>query len=78
MKERCEAPKTIRDPSPCKDCQERFTYCTDRCPKDERGEYGHKAWTDELKRVKDVRRKYINNRYVREKKHNGGTSYGKK
>ena len=30
--------------APCKDCAERFTACHDRCPKDERGEFGYKAW----------------------------------
>lgn len=32
------------DISPCKGCTERFPACSDRCPKDERGEYGYKAW----------------------------------
>ena len=30
--------------APCKDCPERFTACSDKCPKDLRGEYGYKAW----------------------------------
>lgn len=30
--------------APCRDCQERFTACSDKCPKDARGEYGYKAW----------------------------------
>lgn len=29
---------------PCKGCKERFTACSDRCPIDLRGGYGHKAW----------------------------------
>lgn len=29
--------------SPCKDCPERFIACSDKCPKDLRGEYGYKA-----------------------------------
>lgn len=49
----------IRDNSPCKDCPERFTACSDRCPKDERGEYGHKAWKADLQKVKDTRNAYI-------------------
>lgn len=32
------------EPCPCNGCTERFTACSDRCPKDARGEYGHKAW----------------------------------
>ena len=31
----------FRDVSPCKDCTERFIACSDHCPKDERGEFGH-------------------------------------
>ncbi len=63
---------TIRGPSPCKDCTERFLACSDRCPKDERGEYGHKAWTDEIKRVKQARKDYIKLCNVRKKRFNGG------
>ena len=48
----------IRDDSPCKDCTERFTACWDRCPKDERGEIGHKAWKAEIKRVNKAREEY--------------------
>ena len=33
---------------PCKGCTERFTACSARCPKDERGEYGYKAWKVDL------------------------------
>ena len=36
--------------SPCKDCQERFTACSDKCPKDLRGEYGHHAWVTEYRK----------------------------
>ena len=32
------------DKCPCHGCTERFTACSDRCPKDARGEYGYKAW----------------------------------
>ena len=32
--------------SPCKGCTERFTACSDHCPKDERGEFGYKAWKE--------------------------------
>lgn len=44
---------------PCKkDCPERFTACADRCPKDARGEYGYKAWKEELKKIKSVEKEY--------------------
>lgn len=35
-------------PSPCYKCQERFTACHDHCPKDARGDYGHKAWKADM------------------------------
>ena len=53
---------TIRKDSPCKGCTERFTACHDDCPKDARGEYGHKAWTAEIERVKAAREEYIRKR----------------
>ena len=34
----------MKIPCPCKDCPERFTACSDRCPKDARGEFGYNAW----------------------------------
>lgn len=34
----------MREMSPCNGCTERVTACSDRCPKDARGEYGYKAW----------------------------------
>lgn len=52
-----------RESSPCRDCTERFMACSDRCPKDERGEYGHKAWKKEIEAVKDVRKAYMQNWY---------------
>lgn len=42
----------VRGVPPCKDCTERFLACHDRCPKDERGEFGYKAWKAEGQRVK--------------------------
>lgn len=36
----------MREDSPCRDCPERFPACSDHCPKDERGEYGYKAWKE--------------------------------
>lgn len=50
--------KQIREKPPCFGCEERFTACSDRCPKDERGEFGYKAWKDEIARVKANRRHY--------------------
>ena len=43
--------------SPCMGCPERFTACSDRCPKDERGEYGYKAWKAELEAIKEAARR---------------------
>ena len=70
-------PKTIRDTSPCDGCTERFIACSDRCPKDERGDYGYKAFKAEIARVKNARKQHINRVYVRKKNHNGGEEYGK-
>ena len=49
----------IRGVSPCSGCTERFHVCWDYCPKDERGEFGYKAWKAEIKRVKKTRDEYI-------------------
>ena len=49
----------VRDVPPCKGCSERFQACHDRCPKDERGEYGYKAWKNEIKRIKKAREEYL-------------------
>ena len=50
-----------RECSPCRDCQEKFTACHDRCPKDQRGEFGYKAWKDlneDMKqKMKDYRKR---------------------
>ena len=62
----------VRDPSPCKGCTERFTACADRCPIDARGGYGINAWHEQIKQVKEEKQKYLYNRYVRQKKYNGG------
>lgn len=77
MGERVKISNTIRDPSPCKGCTEKFTACSDHCPKDERGEYGHGAWIAELKRVKREKQKYLDRVNVRKKHYNGGSTYGK-
>jgi Fe-S-cluster-containing dehydrogenase component len=49
---------SIRDPAPCMGCTERFTACSDRCPKDARGEYGYEAWRKALKAVEKNRQEY--------------------
>ena len=49
----------IRESAPCKCCSEKFTACHDRCPKDERGEFGYKAWKDILEDIKKKRRAYM-------------------
>ena len=41
---------------PCKDCAERFLACSDKCPKDARGEYGYKAWKAEMTAMKNALR----------------------
>jgi hypothetical protein len=55
--------KHTRCASPCKDCAERFTACSDRCPKDNRGEYGYKAWKEDNARVEQTRKEYYTNMY---------------
>lgn len=49
--------------SPCNGCTERFTACSDKCPKDERGEYGYKAWKADLRKMKDAEKEYNKLRY---------------
>lgn len=48
--------------NPCDGCTERFIACSDRCPKDQRGEYGYKAWKADLqaqqKYLKDNRNRW--------------------
>lgn len=50
--------KQVREDPPCNGCTERFTACSDRCPKDERGEFGYKAWKAKIDEVKKARRHY--------------------
>ena len=57
----------VRDVPPCKECNEKFLACHDRCPKDERGEFGYKAWKAETERVKKARVEYLkrnNKKYI--------------
>ena len=51
-----------RGTSPCDGCTERFRACSDRCPKDERGEFGYKAWKAEGERVNRSRKEYMEKR----------------
>lgn len=44
--------------NPCNGCPERFTACSDRCPKDARGEYGHKAWLADVHAQKAAEKEY--------------------
>ena len=62
MKEHQKMPGVIRDDSPCKGCTERFIACSDKCPKDLRGEYGYKAWTGKIQEVKANRTAYYKQR----------------
>lgn len=59
MKDEQRLEGTIRDPSPCKDCDERFPACSGRCPKDLRGEYGYKAWKADIDKVKQAKKDYM-------------------
>lgn len=57
----------IRGVSPCTGCTERFQACWDHCPKDERGEFGYKAWKVEIQRIKKTREDYLkrnNKKYI--------------
>lgn len=79
MKDSQRMYNTIRDPAPCKDCPERFSACSDSCPKDLRGERGYKAWHDEIERVKNAKNKHLE-KHAGEMKYMvyGGMSNGKK
>ena len=70
--ERQRISSIIRDTSPCAGCTEKFRACHDRCPKDERGEPGYNAWKAKINQVKKTKQQYLDNLYVRQKKHNGG------
>jgi hypothetical protein len=47
---------------PCKNCAERFTACWGNCPKDKRGEYGYKAWLDDIHKQQAVEKEYRHRR----------------
>ena len=48
---------------PCKDCPERFYACSDKCPKDARGEFGYQAWKAELRKQKAAEKEYKKQSY---------------
>jgi hypothetical protein len=52
----------VRGVSPCEECSERFQACWDHCPKDQRGEYGYKAWKADAQQVNEKRRTYAQER----------------
>ena len=62
MTDQRRLPGVIRDDCPCKGCTERFVACSDKCPKDERGESGYKAWRGKIKEVEANRKAYLNQR----------------
>ncbi len=53
-----QVPQSHREKSPCYGCTERFSACSDCCPKDERGEYGYLAWKARVKEIEDKRKAY--------------------
>lgn len=57
--------RPIREMPPCNDCPEKFSACHDKCPKDERGEFGYGTWKKELERVNAERRKYDKKPHVK-------------
>ena len=48
--------------SPCKNCQERFAACSDKCPIDAEGGYGYKACVAEVRaeeaKINEMRRRW--------------------
>ena len=44
--------------SPCKDCPERFIACSDKCPKDKRGEYGYQTWLADVHKEQAAVKEY--------------------
>lgn len=59
MREESRIAAPVRDKSPCCGCTEKFLACHDRCPKDERGQYGYKVFRGRIQQVKDARRNYL-------------------
>ena len=48
----------VQKMAPCKDCPERFIACSDKCPKDLRGEYGYKTWLADVHKQQAVEKEY--------------------
>lgn len=46
----------MNEPCPCNKYPERFIACSDHCPKDERGDYGYKAWKAKMHLQKEAAR----------------------
>lgn len=65
MKESQKLYGSTRDISPCKDCTEKFTACHDRCPKDQRGEFGYMAWKANKDKIDQERKAYMKDRRFR-------------
>lgn len=63
MNDRQKIAGPVRDRAPCDGCTERFTACSDRCPKDERGAYGYKAFRKRIDEVNEARRRYALERH---------------
>lgn len=63
MKDESRLPGVMRGVSPCTNCGERHTACHDKCPKDERGEYGYDAWRSDAKKVNDNRKAYVDEKH---------------
>ena len=57
-----------REKPPCMGCTERCVTesfnCHDRCPKDERGEFGYIAWKNHLDEVNKRRKEYSQKPFV--------------
>ena len=58
MKDSQRLTSGVREDAPCKNCTERFIACSDRCPKDERGEFGYKTWKAKLEKNKEAKKAY--------------------
>lgn len=52
----------VMNNNPCKGCTERFRACADNCPKDARGEYGHKAWKADYHKLQAAIKEYKRSR----------------
>lgn len=55
MKDEQRLDGNIRDVSPCKNCEDRFLACSDKCER-------YKAWKADIERIKQARKAYMDNR----------------